>query len=156
MNIYSDGAATIRKVNGEYVRENGGWAFAVEENGEAVYIEKGQLLNTTNNECELTAIKNAIDYFNNNCDGDLIIFSDSAYSINCVTQWAKNWEKNGWTRGKKHEKIENLELIKYIYEKIKELEDNFHSVTFIKVAGHSGNKINEIVDRAAVAAKEGR
>lgn len=62
--------------------------------------------------------------------------------------WIYSWEKNGWTRGKKHEPIENLPIIKKIWEL---LDDD---VTFIKVKGHSGNLYNELVDKMAVEAKE--
>ena len=158
---FTDGAATMTKVNGEYVRGAGGSAFAVvsEDLNEVYHSDFQHFDNTTNNHCELYAILMALKYCHENySDRPIEIRSDSAYCVNMLKPdgWVYSWEKNGWTRGKKHEKIENLELIKYIYEKIKELEDNFHSVTFIKVAGHSGNKINEIVDRAAVAAKERR
>lgn len=156
MEIYTDGAATMRLVDGEYVRENGGWAFAEVKNGEVVYSLNGQKLKTTNNECELTAIMNAVLYFESSEDNDLIIYSDSAYSINCLTQWATNWEKNDWTRGKKHEPIENLEVIRFTYEKIKELEEKGFPITFVKVKGHAGNPVNEFVDKLAVAAKEGK
>ena len=58
-------------------------------------------------------------------------------------------EKNGWTRGKKHEPIENLEIIQKIYKYL--LNDN---ITFVKIKGHSGNVGNELVDKLAVAAKK--
>ena len=56
--------------------------------------------------------------------------------------------RNGWTRGKKHEPIENLEVIQKIYKYL--LNDD---VTFVKIKGHSGNVGNELVDKLAVAAK---
>lgn len=86
--------------------------------------------------------------------GDEIeIYSDSAYSINIYTQWIKNWEKNGWTRGKKHEPIENLFVIRDTYDLIKRLEEQFIKVTFIKVKGHSTDKFNQYVDTLAVEMK---
>ena len=157
MTIATDGAATMRKINGEYVRENGGWAFAeIGEGNSILFSSSGQKLNTTNNECELTAIKEAILYFEKSEENELTIFSDSAYSINCLSQWAANWEKNGWTRGKKREPIENLEIIKSTFEKIRELEQNSRIINFVKIKGHAGNFANEYVDKLAVAAKEGK
>lgn len=152
--LYTDGAATMRKENGEYVREAGGWAFAeVDCNDNVLYFANGHFDKSTNNECELTAINKAIKYgIGKNKAGktkeDIVIYSDSAYCINIFTQWAKNWESNGWTRGKKHEKIENLGIIKDTWELLKN-----NIVVFVKVKGHSNNKINNFVDKLAVEAK---
>lgn len=153
--LYTDGAATMRKENGEYVREAGGWAFAeVDCNSNILYSTNGHFDKSTNNECELTAIYEAIAYgIKKNMDGgtaeDLVVYSDSAYCINIFTQWAKNWEQNGWTRGRKHEKIENLEIIKKTWELVKN-----NTIVFVKVKGHSTNKINNFVDKLAVEGKQ--
>ena len=49
--IYTDGAATMRKVDGQYVREAGGWAYAVlDENDKLMFDNFGHADNTTNNE----------------------------------------------------------------------------------------------------------
>lgn len=44
----------------------------------------------------------------------IIIYSDSMYTINCVTKWAKGWEKNNWKKST-GEKIINKKLIKKLY-----------------------------------------
>lgn len=155
--LYTDGAASMRKENGEYVRESGGWAFAeVDCNSNILYSTNGHFDKSTNNECELTAIYEAITYgIKKNMDGgtaeDLVIYSDSAYCINIFTQWAKGWEQNGWTRGRKHEKIENLEIIKKTWELVKN-----NTIVFVKVKGHSTNKLNEFVDKLAVEGKQNK
>lgn len=155
LKYYTDGAATMRQVNGQYVREAGGWAYARVENGEITCWTGGGLPYTTNNEMELTAILEALYQIESiSLPGDEAeIYSDSAYSINIFTQWAKSWEKNGWTRGKKHEPIENLSVIREAYNLIKELEESFVKVTFIKVKGHSTDKFNQFVDARAVEMK---
>ena len=62
--IYTDGAATMRKVNGEYVREAGGWGYAIlDENDEEVMTAYGGENMTTNNAMELTAIRNGLRKF---------------------------------------------------------------------------------------------
>lgn len=175
--IYSDGAATMNNVDGKYIRGRGGSAIAVvDKDNNVIYTENKGFDNTTNNYCELYAIFMALAYFHNHnhnrilftktldnyvdykdlnkdnaCERELEIYSDSAYCINMLKSggWIYSWNKNGWTRGKKHEPIENLEIIKKIWELMQNIK-----VTFIKVKGHSGNKINELVDKLAVEAKE--
>lgn len=151
---FTDGSATIRKVNGEYVRGAGGSAFAVVSGdlNEVYHSDSQHFDNTTNNHCELYAILMALKYCHENYLGRPVeIRSDSAYCVNMLKPggWVYGWEKNGWTRGKKHESIENLEVIQKIYKYL--LNDD---VTFVKVKGHSGNVNNEIVDKLAVAAKK--
>ena len=150
---FTDGAATMTKVNEEYVRGAGGSAFAVvsEDLNEVYHSDSQHFDNTTNNHCELYAILMALQYCHENYSGRPIeIRSDSAYCVNMLKSsgWVYGWEKNGWTRGKKHEPIENLEIIQEIYRYL--LNDD---VTFVKIKGHSGNVGNELVDKLAVAAK---
>ena len=172
IHYYTAGASTMRQENGKYLKGPGGWGYV-----QVDVIDKDRALNevimydvrkeqnyiarrggapvTTNNEQELYAIYAALRNFSTKCkNGDtVVIYSDSAYSINIFTQWIKNWEANGWTRGKKHEPIENVTLIKMIWDLIKTFEKRFIKVDFIKVKGHSGDYWNEMVDKLAVEAK---
>lgn len=154
MRYWTDGAATMRKdANGNYIREAGGWAFVYESEDGKLKGWYGGRPQTTNNEMELTAIYHALDAAATMPDFDIRIVSDSAYCINIFTSWAKNWEKNGWTRGKKHEPIENLALIQKIWGLMGKLEEEGRRLSFEKVKGHSGVKENEIVDKYAVIGK---
>lgn len=151
--IYTDGAASMKCVNGEYTRCNGGAAMAIiNEQGKIEYSASKHFENTTNNFCELSAILMALSYCSVNYPQHTIeIYSDSAYCVNMLKPggWIYSWEKNGWTRGKKHEPIENLEIIKKIWQYLN------NNINFIKVKGHSGNKDwNDYVDKLAVKAKE--
>ena len=153
MIIYSDGAATMKCVNGEYQRENGGAAMAVIQDEKVIYEETKHFENTTNNYCELYAILMALKYFKKEQSKDILkIYSDSTYCVNMLKSggWIYSWAKNGWTRGKKHEPIENLEIIKEIYSYLEKSKN----IDFIKVKGHSGEKDwNNYVDKLAVKAK---
>ena len=153
MIIYSDGAATMKCINGEYQRENGGAAMAVIQDEKVIYEETKYFENTTNNYCELYAILMALKYFKKEQSKDILkIYSDSAYCVNMLKSggWIYSWAKNGWTRGKKHEPIENLEIIKEIYSYLEKSKN----IDFIKVKGHSGEKDwNDYVDKLAVKAK---
>lgn len=153
MIIFTDGAATMKCINGEYQRENGGAAMAVIQDEKVIYEETKHFENTTNNYCELYAILMALKYFKKEQPKDILkIYSDSAYCVNMLKSggWIYSWAKNGWTRGKKHEPIENLEIIKEIYRYLEKSKN----IEFIKVKGHSGEKDwNDYVDKLAVKAK---
>lgn len=155
--FYTDGAATMKKVNGEYVREAGGWAFAFKDNGN-IYCSSGHEDHTTNQAMELRAIYEALlyywkYYFSPSAATTLKIYSDSAYSINICTTWRFGWKRNEWQR-KGNKPIENLEIIKKIDELLDEMNVGFNNVEFVKVKGHNGDEMNELVDQFAVNAKK--
>ena len=99
----------------------------------------------TNNITELLAISIAIQLITTkfkkiNPDKSLdslriILYTDSEYSINCITKWAVGWERNGWQKktGKKTDReIKNLDLIKKLYrayttQRIKFVHVNSHT-----------------------------
>ena len=68
----------------------------------------------TNNVAELTAIHSALKIIKKTGES-FIIVSDSQYSINSISKWAKGWEKNGWKK-KGNKEILNLDLIKKSYK----------------------------------------
>ena len=153
--IYTDGAATMRKIDGEYVREAGGWGYVILQNGEEIMSDYGGLSQTTNNAMELTAILNALrKYLSFGYNGQEVrIYSDSAYCIGIFTQWINGWKVNDWTRGKKHEPIENVGIIKEIDNVLEQIERRFCTINWVKVKGHNGNEWNEYVDKLAVKGK---
>lgn len=151
---FTDGAATMINKNGKYIRQAGGWAFILLVDGEKESAQSGGCKLTTNNEMELYAIYASMRHFSDNSrSGDkLEIYSDSGYCIGIFTQWAINWEKNGWTR-RGNKPIENLQLIKSIWNLMNDIK-NDSEVIFIKVKGHSNNVLNNEVDKLAVKAKK--
>ena len=83
-----------------------------------------QILNDdkiTNNVAELTACLKAIEIIINkpnfNYNNQIVIYTDSEYTINCITKWASGWKNNGWKRkqGSKLFPVKNCELIKNLY-----------------------------------------
>jgi ribonuclease HI len=80
-------------------------------------------------------------------DLDVVIFSDSRYAIQCITQWAAGWEKRGWTRPSGE--IKNLELIKEIYALYQSLATQLQ---ICHVNGHVGIEGNELADRMSMVA----
>ena len=149
--IYVDGSC---KDNG--AKENfGGFGVVVLSNNEVLqsdprilYTYSKQVKNTTNNRMELSALLYALEltqvkYKQEKC----VIKSDSAYCVNIFNNWIYNWNKNNWTRYK-NQPIENLDLIKQIWEYCKLEWPNFDVV---KVRGHDNILGNEIADALATA-----
>jgi ribonuclease HI len=73
------------------------------------------------------------------------IFCDSKYSIQCVTQWAVNWEKKGWK--KPGGDIKNLDLIQPMFALYSRLKK---SIKVLHVNGHVGVEGNELADRMSI------
>lgn len=92
----------------------------------------------TINQMELMAINKALDHPNLQY---VIIYSDSQYTLSCLSIWYKSWEKSGWLN-KLGEPIKNKELIQEILEKTKKLK----FVKYVKVSAHSGDPFNSTVD----------
>lgn len=103
---------------------------------------------TTNQEMELLAPFLALNELKcNNLlkdDTQVVIYSDSAYLINCYKQkWYKNWELNGWRNAKK-EPVANKMYWQFL---IPYFKDNRFS--FQKVKGHCDDYYNNYVDKMA-------
>jgi len=109
--------------------------------------------NGTNNTAELNGLHQACLLAQNelNNSHSVVIFCDSKYSIQCVTQWAVNWEKKGWK--KNGGEIKNLALIKDIFTLYSLLKDK---VKILHVNGHVGVEGNELADRMSMVAIEAR
>lgn len=104
----------------------------------------------TNNIAELVAINRALDGIENedSKDCDYHIYSDSKYSIDLITKWVYQWEKNNWKR-KNGGKIKNLELIQDIHFKYLELSKKYN-IRFYYVEAHTNNNdINSLGNKEA-------
>lgn len=104
--------------------------------------------NPTNQSAELMAIKYALTF----CKeiDEILIMTDSAYSINCLTVWYKAWMKNGW-KNSKHEDVVNSDLIKEILEIISHRDSMKHKTSFQHVKAHKDSVGNIGADKLAVA-----
>ena len=103
----------------------------------------------TNNTAELNALYHALMMAEKEIQAKqtVAIFCDSKYSIQCVTQWAVNWEKKGWV--KQGGEIKNLDLIKPMFALWTKLKK---SVQVLHVNGHVGVEGNELADRMSIHA----
>lgn len=80
-------------------------------------------------------------------EGPLHIVSDSTYVVNCFRDgWWKGWLKRGWKNSKK-EPVANRDLWEPLIDEVRRRD-----ITFSWVKGHSGDPMNDLVDRLAVAA----
>ena len=132
--IYTDGACSGNP-------GPGGWAWAIAPDG-AVHGSGGEA-HTTNQRMEMKAVLEAL----RSNDGQLTIVSDSTYVVNCFRdKWWVKWERNGWQNSKK-QAVANVDLWKPLIELVRS-----NNVTFRWVKGHSGDRLNDLVDRLAVAA----
>jgi ribonuclease HI len=98
----------------------------------------------TNQVAELYAIYEALKNFQP-CvkDTKIDLYTDSKYSIGCLTEWYSNWQNNGW-RNSKGEDVANKELISNILNLLKDKD-----VKFFHVYGHKGDFYNEQCDKLA-------
>lgn len=130
--VYTDGACSGNP-------GPGGWAWAVPGGAWA----RGHDPDTTNQRMELRAALEA----SRSLGGELDIVTDSTYVANCFRDgWWRGWERRGWRNAKK-EPVANQDLWKPLIEAHR--EGRFGVPRWVK--GHSGDEMNDVVDRLAVA-----
>ncbi len=138
-----DPATTVVYTDGSCLGNpgRGGWAWAVEGGPTA----SGGEPRTTNQRMELTAVIRALRALS----GPVHVMSDSTYVVNCFRQrWWEGWQRRGW-RNAQGKPVANRDL----WEVLLPLAlDGGRSVSFEWVKGHSGDKMNDLVDLLAVEA----
>lgn len=134
VDLYTDGACSGNPGKGGYA--------AILIYGDKEKIITGSEPMTTNNRMELMGPIEGLKALKEKCNVNL--YTDSAYVSNMFLQgWIYSWKNKGWR--KKDGEIKNLELVKELYELTL-----VHSVTWIKVKGHSDNEYNNRCDALAV------
>jgi ribonuclease HI len=105
----------------------------------------------TNQRAELAAICRALEIAP--IDRNTVIYSDSHYSIQCVTEWYKKWETNQW-KNSAGKDVENKDLIKPIRQQI-EYRTMAGAITeFVWIKGHAGIAGNVGADKLATEAAD--
>lgn len=105
---------------------------------------------TTSNREELKALLHVLKYLLNqdiNKDTNVIIYCDSAYTVNTCTNWMHNWYFKGW-RKFNGELIENRDIIQELYNNYIKVFETCQ-VEVRKCKGHCGILGNELVDALA-------
>jgi len=147
LEIYTDGSC--RQMGSKMTF--GGWSFIALRGGERIYEVARSEYGTTNQRMELLAIRNALEFAqkNRHPNENVIIYSDSAYAINCYTQgWYHEWQRNGWINSK-GDSVANYDL----WIQIIPYFDNFW-YHFSKVKGHGDVYWNNECDRLARIASQ--
>lgn len=120
----------------------GGWAWALSNEEYA----SGCAARTTNQRMELTAVIEALGAV----DGPVEVVSDSTYVVNCFRdRWWAGWRTRGW-RNSRGEEVANQDLWRPLVTEV--VDHRAGAVTFRWVKGHSGNAMNDLVDRLATDA----
>lgn len=89
----------------------------------------------TNQRAELNAILCALETILAEKKRDVVIYSDSMYSISAITSWVKKWKKNGWKTGT-DEDVKNKEDLVAIDNIMELLKKRGANVAFKHVKGH--------------------
>ena len=135
--IYTDGACSGNP-------GPGGWGAVILDQDDKQKNISGSEKNTTNNRMELLAAIMSLKKIKNN--SEVVIFTDSTYVKNGITEWMKNWKKNGWKNSSK-KPVKNKDL----WEKLDKLCET-NSVSWKWVKGHSTNEFNNLADELATKA----
>lgn len=148
MRVFTDGACSH---NG---RPNATAGYAVwfpdhRELSESARIPANQ--SQTNQRAELTAIARAVVILDEKGfhDADVILYTDSDYSINCLTKWIPGWVSRKWKTSVGGDVL-HRDLIEETFNRLA----RFKSHRFVHVRAHTGatddlSVNNDIVDRMA-------
>jgi len=118
----------------------GGWA-ALLRYGQHEKELVGAASHTTNNRMELRAAISALQALTRPCT--VYLHTDSQYLRQGITQWVKNWQRNGWRTASK-QRVKNQDLWRLLLEVMAP-----HEVHWDWVKGHAGHEENERVDTLA-------
>lgn len=131
--VYTDGGCDLKKGG------VGAWAYVIEYPDGTVSENSGGLMGTTNNRMELMAVIRALESIE--FGRPIKVVTDSEYVAKGVTQWSRNWVRNGW-RTRDGKPVLNRDLWEHLLQLYQ-----MHMVTFEHVKGHSGHPQNERCDQ---------
>jgi ribonuclease HI len=133
MDIFCDGAcvgngsARARAGFGLYVTLNGTRFTEVSE-----ALDRSEL--QTNQRAELRGLERALE-FAAESEHKNRIFTDSMYSINCITVWAPQWKAHNWCKTGQKEEIQHKDIITHAYDLWLSVNDR---TTIEHVRAHTG------------------
>lgn len=111
----------------------------------------------TNQRAELSGIHLAISILSlkGAFDEDLVVYTDSEYSIKCLTEWLPGWVARGW-KTSVGKPVLHRDLIESIADQLSKFKHRF-----VHVRAHTGgvddlSVQNDVVDRMAQEAVNGR
>ncbi len=134
--IYTDGACLGNP-------GKGGWGAVLLYKEHCKKIS-GSAKETTNNRMEMQAVIEALRALKK--PSQVIVYTDSKYVQNGISDWINSWKKYGWKNSAK-KPIKNVDLWQDL-----DLEAAKHQVEWRWVKGHNGDKYNEMADELACVA----
>ena len=127
-----------------------GWAWYIDESHWAA----GGWEHGTNNMGEIKAVLDLFEATAHRTESKLLIYCDSQYVINSLTQWMSGWKKRGWKKAD-GKPVQNRDLLEAL-----DAASTGRDYEMVWVKGHTGHELNEAADSRANAAaqafKEGR
>ena len=133
--IYTDGACSGNP-------GKGGWAAIILNEKSIQSNVSGGENSTTNNRMELMAPIMALNKIKKS--SEIIIYTDSKYVKDGITEWIKKWKLNNWKSANK-KPVKNKDLWIKLDNSCQK-----HRVSWRWVKGHAENKFNNLADELAV------
>jgi ribonuclease HI len=138
--IYTDGACSPNP-------GPGGWgAVLLAGDGRVISELSGYGGESTNNRMELTAAVEALKSLQG--PRRIVLYTDSQYVKNGITDWIFSWQKNGWKTADR-KPVKNSDLWHDLLEQLEK-----HKVTWKWVKGHGTDQWNNRADELAVLARK--
>ncbi len=134
ISIYTDGACSGNP-------GPGGWGTIIVYPDGSEDILSGGESKTTNNRMELAAVIEGLKKTPTGTCG--VVVTDSEYVKKGITEWIKNWVRNGWKTASKNP-VKNRDLWQQLLALTEE-----RNISWEWVKGHSGHPLNERCDSLA-------
>ncbi len=125
--IYTDGSGNLGTV---------GYAAVIRRHDGTTVEIGGSEQGSTNQRAELLAVRTALEYLRDNPqDGSPVeIVLDSQYAIDCATEWAIGWRRNGW-KTQDGSPVKNRDLIESVSILL-----STTNARLVKISAHSDTK----------------
>lgn len=129
--IFCDGGAKGTTIT----KGVGGWGVYVDSTKGKFKVSGGEKV-ATNNLMEVTAMTRALQKVIELDLSNVLIISDSAYTLNCIKdKWYIGWKANGWKNSKK-EPVANQEAWEEMLVALEEVQQGFRGVEFAHINSH--------------------
>ncbi|PHR94431.1 MAG: ribonuclease HI [Robiginitomaculum sp.] len=130
--IYTDGACLGNP-------GPGGWGALLQFGSKEKELFGGEP-NTTNNRMELMAAIQALESLNGGYSGEIVLWTDSKYLKDGITNWIHGWKKRGWRKADK-----KPVLNKDLWQRLDAIVEG-KSIDWKWVKAHAGHEGNERAD----------
>jgi len=164
VHVFTDGSEIKQK--NTYKTMGLGWGYLINVNKELSHNDKGSIEEGNNQRVELLAIYKALLYINKTefHHSDITIYTDSEYSLKCITVWSRTWKRNGWKKTGTSHPVKHRDIIEpcvNLYSKLQQSNDvRFEHVRSHKYPkGYTGtmdyiSKGNDDADQLATSASK--